>query len=616
MGEFDDVLALGPGEGWDEWDNWAVEATEQRTSLLSVPNVRLDLAGLVVELRGDIDDLVLDLLAPLSVDTGGVVESAVRITFAKDGDTTIITGPDQTELLRSSPGDDLIESVHEVLFDVLDTGWPSVLALRAACVELDSPTGPLGVLVSCTDLSVQSRVVTELLSSGARLVAADRTVLRPGTRTVIGLSGPDSPAAVPRDDPDGPGGQPHADLRRPGRSDNWSVIDAVVVVEADPTTSTPTTSTPSGRLDLLDGIARFAALLHDQGASGPLAASLTAAVMSGARAWTVGGSVPSEVARSISVLPIRTERHLIVAECSNVPGSAVSVLRLYDEDGPGAVVIDSDSGAVELLLSVDASSDDASTRPAGPVGLGKWAVSVADSMAVGHESATGSPTAVTGLLANLLGADEDMSAQPLVLGEVVLAHDSAFPMESFRGDRLDLLVDERQAADMAAKLDACGCIETGSGPAGTSGEDGVGVARWSCPDCAVTVVLHRCLATGPFGELVDHDELLARSVPVRIGARWYRALHPEDRFVHAALVAAANPDDEASLRAVAMMAPVDQVLATSVVEAAERWGAIRDVLTVVGIVERRFGGLNPWLVERAGRESPRRRGVRRRARRQ
>ena len=34
MGEFDDVMALGPGDDWDEWDQWAEAADEQRSALL------------------------------------------------------------------------------------------------------------------------------------------------------------------------------------------------------------------------------------------------------------------------------------------------------------------------------------------------------------------------------------------------------------------------------------------------------------------------------------------------------------------------------------------------------------------------------------------------------
>ena len=87
--------------------------------------------------------------------------------------------------------------------------------------------------------------------------------------------------------------------------------------------------------------------------------------------------------------------------------------------------------------------------------------------------------------------------------------------------------------------------------------------------------LHARLAVGPFGELVDPDELRGRSVPVQLGGSWARALRPDDRFVLACLALGPRPDSWSpwDLRRVVLAAPRTDAMQVAVLEASERWGA-------------------------------------------
>ncbi len=130
-----------------------------------------------------------------------------------------------------------------------------------------------------------------------------------------------------------------------------------------------------------------------------------------------------------------------------------------------------------------------------------------------------------------------------------------------------------------------------------------------------TVRLHARLAVGPFGELVDHDELRGRSVPVQLGGSWARALRPDDRFVLTCLALGPRPEacSPWALRRVVLAAPRTDAMQVAALEASERWGATGAVLAAVRAADDALGGLSPWLVERARREAgPSRRRQRRR----
>ena len=197
-------------------------------------------------------------------------------------------------------------------------------------------------------------------------------------------------------------------------------------------------------------------------------------------------------------------------------------------------------------------------------------------------------------LERLVGLLEGAGSVPVVLGDVVQAHDGLLPLDATVADRVDLLVEHAEVEGLAELLDANG-YELAPQRVGAAGSS----VAWTDPD-GVLVVLHWQLAVGPFGELVDHDVLLDRSVPCDIRGRWYRALHPEDRFVLACVRAgmAQRPTVD-QLRSVVLTAPRDELMMAAALEASERWGATRVVLSAIRAADSALPGIAPWLVARA-----------------
>jgi hypothetical protein len=232
---------------------------------------------------------------------------------------------------------------------------------------------------------------------------------------------------------------------------------------------------------------------------------------------------------------------------------------------------------------------------------------------------------VESVVCDVLDALDELGVVPLVVGSLVLAHDGPAPAELFEIDTVDLLVATDQLHDARQALaEVPGAIvEASTDGAGDGGGDGdgdgdgegrterdeprragpitIGVAR---DGETVSVTLRDRLAAGPFGELVDHDELLDRAVPFRMGDRWVGALHPDDRVVLACVQAVAPGAALGERRDVVLEAPSSREGMAAVLEASARWGATRSVLEAIRSVDAQLPGLAHWLVERATRPAP------------
>jgi hypothetical protein len=223
------------------------------------------------------------------------------------------------------------------------------------------------------------------------------------------------------------------------------------------------------------------------------------------------------------------------------------------------------------------------------------------------------------LLAELLEQLGDEAIEPLVLGAIVLAHDGPVPAALVPVDRLELLLPPEGVERGLQVLESCGGVPSMAGRVDPDAPTGgpVTMLFGAEQEGTLQVVVRDRLAAGPFGELVDHDELCDRAVRVRIGERWALALHPDDRFVYSC-VRVSDPSGAslAELREVVLEAPSSRDGMAAALEASARWGATRTVLAAIRTVSTRLPGLSPWLVERATRPAPppdrrRRRGRRR-----
>ena len=116
------------------------------------------------------------------------------------------------------------------------------------------------------------------------------------------------------------------------------------------------------------------------------------------------------------------------------------------------------------------------------------------------------------------------------------------------------------------------------------------------PEHAAKLVLRQTLAAGPVGERVPAHELHARAVPVLIHDRWYRALHPHHRFVHACLVVAhgSSASRRRDVRNLVTTAPRTPGDAASVVIDSKRWGVTFVIRRAIELAESAVpGALTP-----------------------
>jgi hypothetical protein len=284
------------------------------------------------------------------------------------------------------------------------------------------------------------------------------------------------------------------------------------------------------------------------------------------------------------------------------------------------VMWDDESSARRRVRAIAAGGDGAAA--VGPVAQAvlreRVSVSGEEQSAVAdrHHAARAEVTRIESVLRDVLERAESVGVVPLVLGDPVHAHDGVLPVDFTDAERVDLLVDRPELPRVTRALGAAGYRVTPLEPAPSPAEaaddaphipDHVILTAPSGSDSAgtVTVKLHSSLAVGPFGELVPPEELHERSVPFRLGDRWCRALHPEDRFVLTCVLVDQDPAHSSiqDLRDVVLTAPRAEALMQEAMEAAERWAATRSVIRTIRRVDAEMPGIPPWLVDLSRRES-------------
>jgi len=206
---------------------------------------------------------------------------------------------------------------------------------------------------------------------------------------------------------------------------------------------------------------------------------------------------------------------------------------------------------------------------------------------------------------------------PVVVGSLAQAFDGPLPDHFTDITGVDLLVRKDQMDLLAEQLERRGYESESQRWSGSSLSSTADRRLHHSDQPSIVVDLHRTLAAGPFGELVDPEEFHQRAVPVRIGTRWALALHPEHRFVHEC-VRADRSEHSASateLREVVLSAPRSASLMPATMECSARWGATSTVVSVARRIDAELPGLPAWLVDvaRGGQGGLRRReGIRRR----
>lgn len=231
-----------------------------------------------------------------------------------------------------------------------------------------------------------------------------------------------------------------------------------------------------------------------------------------------------------------------------------------------------------------------------------------------HHTALATSATVIGILVDVLGAAESIDVAPVVVGAAAQAHDGPLPEHLTDVDRVDLLVRREQLELLADALEGRGYLGDPRSLSGSALRSTSDLRLHHPAHPGIEIDLHRTLAAGPFGELVDPEEFHERAVPFRLGDRWALALHPDHRFVHACVRAdrAGERERVAELREVVASAPRAEVFMAEVMECSARWGATTSVLAVVRHADARFPGLPPWLVRRSKNNDGRTRRRRRR----
>lgn len=212
-------------------------------------------------------------------------------------------------------------------------------------------------------------------------------------------------------------------------------------------------------------------------------------------------------------------------------------------------------------------------------------------------------------LPRLVDLLEAAGVEPVLTNGPVTAHDGLLPPHFRDFGDLDLLVPPAQLDSAVAAMQAHGFDRTVrqlprdfdrrfaksvTFRGCFSGRGGGG----SVPTFEVD--LHRTLAPGPFGELIPLDTLHERAVPVRIHGRWYRALHPDHRFVHACLQSVlSSPEPRLhSVRDLVMLAPRTPSATEATIEVARSWRASAVVRRAIEHAESVFpAALSPELLD-------------------
>lgn len=662
MGDFDDVLALDPGDDWDLFHLGTARVGDEMPDVAA----SLRLPGAVVELRGHVpEELVAglaDLMDPSLVsDSGETVAMVLRAPPGGPADDAVeLTSGGGTKLVRH---DDLVSVVVAELDQLLLATDSDRLHLDAACVEI----GGTGIALT-GEVEHRAAVLDALVRRGARLVASTLLTVVPGSHTVLGYP-------VPL-----PGGRPAG----PGRAAPYTVVEVVVhlgpvsggVAGPGDGSGPRTCSRPDSCRTLIDRAvdrARFGAATLDA----------LAGIACDASHWWLDQPDPEAASlavegltppprRSFGVVHRFDERREPRSEAGRLPAS-MRIARFSD----GALALDGVSGttlalhedeadALETLLVggpgsrqgspglpiqrlIDAGvvvpdtplrrpvpGPEAFGLPNCPVGAtarsmwsetasgagaegaaeeldglsalailrGVWAVdgAIRESALEVHSRVQHAVVSVERQLLQTITLLEESGIEPIVLGSVVHAHDGPLPPYFAESEEIDLLVGDSEFADALRALLVAGHSRIGPPLVGDGTTHGVlDLAPNETPGASVR--LRDTLSTGPFGALVDHEEFHRRAIPIRVHRRWCRSLHPEHRFVHACV--RVDQDGPAvsmqRLRDVVLAAPRSDALLARALEASERWGATASVTAAVRRVADELPGLPTWLVERSTR---------------
>lgn len=222
-------------------------------------------------------------------------------------------------------------------------------------------------------------------------------------------------------------------------------------------------------------------------------------------------------------------------------------------------------------------------------------------------------------LPRIVDSLEIAGVRPVLLKGPVSAHDGPAPPHLRDFGDLDLLVPADQMDVAVATLLADGferCFPQVSADFDRRFAKSVTMRRrfggdWGKREAPTFEVdLHRTLTPGPFGELVSLEDLHAHAVPVRVHGRWYRALWPTHRFLHACLhTVLGSPEPRLhSVRDLIATAPRTPTDAADAVAAAAEWGVIAVVQRAATMAGTTFpGGFTPELVDAIASARPRRR---------
>jgi hypothetical protein len=668
MGEFDDVLAMEPGDEWDDYD-----PTDHSGPLVEqAPLVAaLHAPAATLELRGQVPDELVAALQPLTampeVRSPHHVVMAVEIAEV-DGDGAPgaggaagaptqrwgIVDHERGELGRTGPVDELAGSLSDQLVAAARRADVRQQLLAVAAVRLRDGRG---VVVVEPDRARRHRLVGALVAAGAGYLGADHVVAMPGSRTVLACP-------TPLLDPQGPG---------PADVVPCSSVDLVVVPDPD------RSDTSVEALARAHGAARVLAATLPDATDAPEVVRVVASLAAGAGVWSVAAGDPAAFAASIDAIGAPAPRELVTLRRPQRDRDELVLVRLAD----GAALVDlsshvvleidpSELAAVDSLgwstgLAAEQQSDvlDAlagagidlrpaavarGVRPPGPqtyglpdaprgaAGAAAWSAQelapwaseptvaawleqaarrgelhpdpdTLSTLRATAELVDARKRAAEAVACEVVDSLDELGVVPLVVGSLVLAHDGPAPAELFEVDELDLLVATDQlhhARQVLAELPGAVIDAPADGPVGgderpASAPVVVAITR----DATTTsVTLRDRLAAGPFGELVDHDELHDRAVPFRLGARWVSGLHPDDRFVLACVQSVAAGAALGERRDVVLEAPSSRDGMAAVLEASARWGSTRTVLEAIRTVDAQLPGLAHWLVERATRPAP------------
>ena len=662
MGEFDDVLAMEPGDEWDLVD-LEPDAAAQLPEVVAV----LRLPGALVELRGEVPPALLERLAPLT-DERLLSDDPVAVPLVVtkiDGRWSLST-PHGEVPVEGSRGEDLERAVLHELDALVLAADAARLHLAVTCVEI----GGTGIVLVGDRPEDRAEVTAELLRRGAALVTERLLTVLPGSHTVFAYPAP------------GPG----SDLLGAGTVavTPFTAIDVVGFVHRTPSGGPPIVtplSTPEACIRLMSTVV-------DRERFGPAVLDVIASSVTNASHRAVlheSGAAAAEVLRTTAPPPRRAfsvvHRFDRISEERPTIDREVESLRVARFDD-GAVALDARSGTLLELSAeeIDALEEllvetptrratapderlarlsergvyvpDAHRRrrvpgpeafglpncPSGDTARAMWAELAEREEGRVTGAVSGSPDGSTALavLRGVLPGDDEQrrtaievhrrlqdevvgverqllhtidvlaaaGIEPLVLGSVVNAHDGPLPPYFAEAEKVDLLVHDGQLAPAVRALEAVGHQRVGL-PAAGDGETH-GIVDLRPADGGAAVRLRDTLASGPFGALVAHEEFHRRSVPIRVHGRWCRSLHPEHRFVHACVQVEAERDLPPTqlARDVVLAAPRADALMAEAMEASERWGATATVTAAVRRVDEILPGLPPWIVERSFRDEP------------